>query len=339
MNEHKKVVYYTDNKPNLGEDVMYIQHPKTFDHVSGGYGSLINIKNISHQPIKLRFYHTYWSKPALEANRWQFRNQHFLSLFITAISVYCLKKLGQEIVLHTDTEGAKLLSCLPYDQIYIDLDNNKAPITFWASGKFVSILNGETGIHIDTDLFITDNSVISELANNPNVFTNLEETKAYTKLIQDFLNTFDLYDIPHPFQNNLNYSINCGIVKLQDDLKKKYANFYFKFIYHMINNEDIMNKFDIKNQSLYSPDLVIEQLLLKKLLEKFNIQPSFLISIDNKNKLSKNDDKKLCHLLSFEKYILIPFLYNFLKENDPVLFNKIVSCLNGFNFQVSIISQ
>jgi hypothetical protein len=333
MNEYKKVVYYTSKeKPDMGKDAMYIQHYDEWAHHSGGYGNLISLSKIKPYHKKLRFYHSYWSRPALTSNRWSIKNQHYLSLIYTSVSVLYLKALGQEVVLHTDEQGAVLLSCLPYDQIIIDLEDNPCPTLFWASGKFLPLLNGEDGIHIDTDLFITNSSVIRMLDENDFVVTHIEETKAYKDLITSFVNMFDAENILHPFNKESSTSINCGLLKIPTDLRLKYAHYYLNFVYKIENTPSIFNSFSIEKQSLYSPDLVIEQLLLKELASYYS-QPFKTIS--SREDLFKQN--KITHLLSYEKYILIPFLVGFLKKENNSFYQTIVNLLNSLDFQLIVL--
>jgi hypothetical protein len=334
MNQHKKVVYYTDKKPDLGEDVMYIQHQNKWVHFSGGYGDIKNIKNLKPHSKKLRFYHTYWSKPALEANRWQFRNQHYLSIVFTAMSLWSLKALGQEVVLHTDIEGAKLLGHLPYDAIYTDLQDNPVSLNFWASGKFYSLIKGETGIHIDTDLFITSSEVIDILADNNFVITNFEKTEAYKDSINAYIEILDSFEINHPFKDDLSLSINCGLIKLPEEIKKKYVNFYFKFVTTFQNNIILNENSSIEKQSLYSPDLLIEQLLLKKLSDAYQLSPVSLINAISMKEEDYYKIENICHLLSFEKYVLIPLMLNYLKQYNNDLFKIVEDNIKHLGFDI-----
>jgi hypothetical protein len=77
------------------------------------------------------FYHTFWSKPALQSVRWKINAQYFLCVFHTALSVAYLKNLGQQIELFTDTKGIEILDFLPYDKIHCVLDSHNVPLQFW----------------------------------------------------------------------------------------------------------------------------------------------------------------------------------------------------------------
>lgn len=332
----KTLVYYRENKPAVADNnALFFQYQQTWGHPSGGYGKLDNIASLKPHEKKLRFYHSYWSKPALTANRWQIRNQHYLSIIYTAISVYCLKALGQEIVLHTDKAGAELLGCLPYDKVYIDLENNDCPINFWASGKFLSVKNGETGIHIDTDLFITDQKTIDVLADNDYVITHFEKTAAYKNVVNDYLKVFKIFNIAHPFNEDMPTSVNCGIVKLPENFKKLYVEAYFNFVNEFTKNQHLKDMSSIEHQSLYAPDLLIEQLLLKKLLELEKIVPTAILE-DGPMIMGGYRHESICHLLSFEKYILVPFMLKWLKKYAPDYLERINSKFKELEFNLSI---
>ena len=70
----------------------------------------------------LRIFHTLWTKPLKE-------ERTPVTLLCYAISFHYAKQMGAEVVLHTDSLGAEMLSFIPYDEVYIDLDDIPDNIT------------------------------------------------------------------------------------------------------------------------------------------------------------------------------------------------------------------
>ena len=99
----------------------------------------------------LRIFHTLWTKPLKE-------ERTPVTLLCYAISFHYAKQMGAEVVLHTDSLGAEMLSFLPYDEVYIDLDDIPDNITrFWAYGKLYATKQEPLGsVHIDGDVFLRD---------------------------------------------------------------------------------------------------------------------------------------------------------------------------------------
>ena len=114
------------------------------------------------------FIHTYWSKPALN-NRWDVEKvfQIINNIWYYTTSVAYLKKLGQQIELHTDDFGLKCMDHIPYDKIHLTLNTIPSNIEpyIWAFGKFWALKDCPLNtIHIDGDVFIksyTKNPLVS----------------------------------------------------------------------------------------------------------------------------------------------------------------------------------
>jgi hypothetical protein len=111
----------------------------------------------------MRFFHSYWSKPA--RSRWNIKNQTIANLWLFALSVVYLKLNRRQIVLHTDTPGERLLSCLPYDNIYRSLDAlQETHPDFWCAGKMIAYEYEPLGnIHIDGDVLLKSEAALKRL--------------------------------------------------------------------------------------------------------------------------------------------------------------------------------
>ena len=107
----------------------------------------------------MRFVHSLWPSPSLN-ERWGFdaKTAIITNIWYYSLSVAYLKKLGQKIVLHTDNFGQECLNHIPYDEIYLTIENEVpkdiCPI-MWACSKFYALKNEPLeSIHIDGDVFI-----------------------------------------------------------------------------------------------------------------------------------------------------------------------------------------
>jgi len=79
------------------------------------------------------------------------------SVWYFALSVAYVKRAGHDIVLHTDALGKALLGHIPYDGIYLTLDEMPEDLhpRFWAAGKMWALdAEGTGAVHIDGDVFI-----------------------------------------------------------------------------------------------------------------------------------------------------------------------------------------
>ena len=63
------------------------------------------------------------------------------NIWYYALSVAYAKRSGASIDLYTDTLGSKLLSDIPYDNIYVTLDDLPSDLNprFWAAGKMYAL--------------------------------------------------------------------------------------------------------------------------------------------------------------------------------------------------------
>lgn len=308
---------------------------KTFDkfsHNRGGYGDIKNIKNLTVTLPRLRFYHSYWSKPALEGKQYGVSWRHVSTLVLSAVSLLCLKKLGQECVLHTDYEGAYLLSCLPYDDIYIDLQNSlnngNFPINFFASAKILPRVNLEWGIHLDIDFFITDESVIDLLAKNKNVVTNFEKTRDYAHNFKTYVPLLKEQGV-NDFEETEELSVNCGLVKLERKLSIEYAAHYFELLHKASKSEALMKRTSLLKAKCCPIDLLIEQILLKKMFDSHQIIPTTILKKEMKNSL----DTPVCHLFGIEKFENMYFLLECLRDEWPSVYEKVIHTIRKYDFE------
>lgn len=269
----------------------------------------------------IRIFHTLWTKPLRE-------DRTTVTLLCYAISFYYAKQLGAEVVLHTDSYGAELLSFLPYDEVYIDLDAIPADITrFWAYGKlYATSREPLESVHIDGDVFLKNPDLINYFSGDYDLVTQSEEgdewrTDYTYELSQTAISIEELPNDVHLFYEK---SFNCGVVQLNNSaLKKVYLDTYFKTVEMSLadtsypdREKRIKDRFG-KYGSII-PDIVVEQQFLHELAQGYNTN-----TILTGNVRIDGIRKGYTHLCTAAKYEMQKELEQMLQELDPATLKKI----------------
>jgi hypothetical protein len=247
-----------------------------------------------------------------------------------------MKSLGQKIVLHTDNAGKDLLDCLPYDEIYLTLNDNKAPIVFWASGKFRAMLAEPfDSVHIDTDFWIKSKEILSIVQNNQIVFPHSEKTERYQDAVKIVSEILTKANALHPIKPDDKNSVNMGLVKLGNEtLRKTFIYHYWRLMFALSKDRQYMAGLSKPVSGVInSPDLVIEQLLMTKLIEQTKTLPAFLI---DESELDYSAPKEIgfCHLLAFDKYMNSRKVLARLKQIDKQIYSAVINRYNEMNFKI-----
>jgi hypothetical protein len=227
----------------------------------------------------MRFVHSLYTRPIFtERNNIEPMHNILCTIWNYAVSVSCLKKLGQEIVLYTDDLGYKMLNFLPYDEIHLTL--NEIPHEYdmmWACGKFYAMQNEPlSSIHIDGDVFIFNEHCLDKFQSFQNGGSDL--------LVQDIepnpSYVYDIYlknfiSIPEDLlllnKNIPNNSCNVGVICFNNQsLKDEYYSLYFSIL-EKVHNSNIRDYYN--NNKKLILDLIPEQYFLWKICEnKYKIQ-------------------------------------------------------------------
>lgn len=221
----------------------------------------------------MRFYHTFWTKPMSD-------DRIAATLVSFAASFAYAKRLGGEVVLHTDTAGAEILSAIPYDEVILDLDGIEDRITrYWAYGKLVATQNEPLeSIHIDGDVFLTSQAIIPMLNETPDLLIQSEEDASWrfdqsyqmSQIAVGQANLPDGLHILHPS------AYNCGFVKFSNAiLKEKYLNAYFSIVDSSLNDPQFVSRcesFAGNRKGTVIPDLIAEQQVLHELAQGYQVK-------------------------------------------------------------------
>ena len=291
----------------------------------GGLGDIKNVKVSNMPKTKNRFAHVFWSKPTLldfKNARWNIGNQYEFTLALSALSLACLKTLGQEVVLYTDTKGYELLKDLGYDRIYNIFDNLNVSNDFWAAGKIMALQNEPLdSCIIDNDLFLYDGTLVNKIAENKVIASHKEKTSAYKELIEVGQQMFSHLEGANEF------SSNTGFLKVEDfRLKQMFISAYFNCMKHL-NKPELLKQLKEVGKGAYCADLLCEQFNYHKICK-----PKHLVSTPEDNTAVKG----FTHLISFEKYVKMPLVLDLLKRDFSDYYNKVINKWNELDFSVEV---
>lgn len=269
----------------------------------------------------IRIFHTLWTKPMRE-------DRISVTLLCYAISFHYAKQLGAEVVLHTDSFGAELLSFIPYDEVYIDLDNIPQDITrFWAYGKLYATSREPLGsVHIDGDVFLKNPALIDYFKGDFDLVTQSEEGDEWrTDYTYELSQTALLIeDLPHNLHLFYDKSYNCGVVQFNNkSLKKIYLDTYFDTVKRSLEDaaypgreKRIKERFG-KYGSII-PDIIVEQQFLHELAQGYTTN-----TILNGDVCQDGIRKGYTHLCTAAKYEMQKELEQMLRELNPAILKQI----------------
>ncbi|WP_299761712.1 DUF6734 family protein [uncultured Dokdonia sp.] len=242
--------------------------------------------------------HSLYSLPLLN-NRWGLQNQFEKSYYLSFLYA---KRLGYEVVLHTDNAGYELLKNIGYDRIELSLNDLKPEdSTYWSLGKIRALeLEGLHSIHIDGDVFLKSNTIKSLFESDYDVLTQMIE--AQNAFTNDYVPQVDLLgSVSNVLVSDIRHSYNCGVLAFKDtQLFIEYANLFRELVSIYKNNPKI-NDFYKNEFRYYEKMLVIEQYSLPVLTNKLKKEPKFIIN-ENEDLVEACDHYGFVHALGSSKY-------------------------------------
>lgn len=272
----------------------------------------------------VRLTHSWWSVPMLD-KRWNVEDQIEKSMYINALSVAYAKSSGAYITCHCDSYMYEYLKELPYDEIFVDLDDLKDKIkcdsTFmWAAGKFVALENEPIGtIHIDFDVFIKSPKCLENMCFDGAdfIFSHIENANYHEQ--------HSLRDVLTGINMEPNFACNVGIIGFNNEnAKRDYINNYNSYLYSI--------DYKVGNDKDINADLILEQLYLYNMLNEYTGRT--LVGdqrCDQTISMQKRSiDIGFEHLLGRSKYS--PYLMNKTKNTLKTLFPDIYAKVENMNF-------
>jgi len=256
--------------------------------------------------MNLRLCHSYWSKPA-QKSRWGVAEQVISNIWMAATSVSFSKKIGAKIVLHTDYDGKEALGWLPYDEIFLTLENSAFHPAFWASGKTLAQEVEPTGsIHIDLDVFIKrSNTICNTLLNECDLIVQSEEFgreiyHEHLKLVRNALTKSRNTELLSLLDLSRDTAYNCGVIGFNcKKLKHLFIKGYFDIYQSVILDNVCLERINSKNEELCF-DLVAEQYWLKSIAFSEKAKVYSLLSQENEQRDAV--EKHYTHIIGKAKY-------------------------------------
>ena len=249
----------------------------------------------------MQLIHSLWTFP-LSYNRWNVKKQYEKSLHLYKLSFLYAKKLGYEIVLHTDDVGYELLKSIDYNRIELSLnDLDKKNFNFWSLGKIKSLeIEGVNSIHIDGDVFLKSENIKNIFNENFSVLTQMIEPE---KLFNDnylpqlnFINS-----ISDLLKSDIRFSYNCGVLCFKDwELFETYKN-YINDIIDFYHRNTILERFYKNSSNFYERMLITEQYSLPIVVRKMKKKAKFIIN-DHKNINAECEHYGFAHAFGRIKY-------------------------------------
>lgn len=297
----------------------------------------------------MTFYHVLWTTP-MKKNRWYYSYEENvkMTIYYYGLSVAYLKKLNQRINLYTDSEGEKILKHLPYDNIYVVLDDmdKNIPGCNWAAGKIESFKYSKLGdIYIDGDVFIKKQECLDKISENTffdGYFAGLENPQQipfkykendpnyelnknkYNMIYWDFNKVMENFDFPLDIPVYGLNACNGGLVVFNNqEYKDKYL-YAYDYMLKQIKESDAVKE-EYKKNCYLCLDLITEQRFFYEIGKEYKL--GFLLDYwkrddDINYGLSKQANNiGFQHVLSSIKYDLLDKCILNLKNVDKNIYD------------------
>lgn len=269
----------------------------------------------------LRIYHTLWTAP-MTKEKVRATQLCFATSFIFA------KQMGATVVLHADSAGAAMLSTIPYDEVYVDLNELPHGIApFWAFGKLYATAREPIGaMHIDGDVFLKNPKLSLLFDGNYDLLVQCEEgetwrsdeTYQYSQRAVDAKNIMKGLRIDYPL------AWNCGVTQFMNaELKEIYTKMYFETVNRVLHDNEYPSRVkDILRGEVNGsiiPDVIVEQQCLHEITSIRKDRVKCILNGDIQDDALK---KGYTHLLSTAKYNRINEIEDLLGKLSPDILAK-----------------
>lgn len=297
----------------------------------------------------MNFVHIHWSKP-IKMRRWGFNEnaQEEMILYHFSLSMAYVKKLNQTIDLYTDSEGAKLLGHLPYDNIYVVLDDMDDRIDYynWAAGKIEGLKHAKLGdIYIDGDVYIKTQKCLDIISSHTQYdgFFFGHETPAQEGfpgmcIYEKHNGPLVKYDFPLNIQKIGCDACNGGLIVFNNQqYKDEFIYAYDYMLKQLLDDPVDMNNLpyiDKDEDKKLCFDLVMEQRFLWEIGQKYNIE--FLLDYWQRDEgdiyrlNTQANSIGVQHVIGDQKFRLIDKCKATLKKINPDIYQKSYEKLQSY---------
>lgn len=281
----------------------------------------------------MKIIHSAWTTPMVK-QRWNVTDLLEKSLWLYGYSIDYATTIGLEIDMYTDSRGAEIFNCLPYRNIYTnldELDENGINERFWSAGKIIALRDSEIGsVHIDGDVFLKKPEIIPmlEFKDNGAICQMQERIHFFVQSYQDLLPMFLNAGIKvEGFDYSLTTSLNAGVLGFSDlKLKDKFIDGYFDLIGQCQSNQEFMSllKYDLNKR--IEPNIIIEQFFLRGLCEHEKVGIKYLLETNSDDyeqdmiEVQKQAESLgFVHAYGGSKFQIIEAIKDILRERNPEL--------------------
>ncbi len=218
----------------------------------------------------MRLIQTLWSSnnPLQEHNfGWQHPEYNIMSWTLSCLS---LREHYDEVVLYTDSEGARILVDkigLPYTDVVIAYDNFRCLPQHWALAKVNTYnMQKQPFLHVDGDVYLP-NPISEKIMQGALIAQNREHGTAYYKGMMDNLLSCQDIQLPDYLEEGLRKesisSFNLGFFGGYDlDFIHRYCDEAFKFL-----EKNKLNNPICRNSGVYC-NLIFEQVFFAVLVDR-----------------------------------------------------------------------
>lgn len=291
----------------------------------------------------MNFCHVHWSKP-MRQQRWGFEieTHRKVILYHYSLSVAYIKKLGQTIDLYTDSEGTDLLGHLPYDNIYIVLDNMDDRIQYynWAAGKIEGIKHMKIGdVYIDGDVFIKTQNCLDRIESSK-IYDGFffghenpgQEGHSQLKIYSYYEYYMHHYSYPQGVPKYGQSACNGGLILFHNQQYKDEFIYSYEYLLQQIMDSPPIIDDDVENKVCL--DLIMEQRFLWEIGQKYKIE--YLIDYwqrDEDNIRNLNTQANFVgvqHVIGDQKYSLLNKCISVLQKINPDIYQKSYEKLQSY---------
>lgn len=237
-----------------------------------------------------------------------------------ALSVAYLKRLGEKVVLHTDSLGNRVLSHLPYDEIHLTLDEMPSEISprFWAASKFVA-LSREQGpcVHIDGDVFIKRREVVERieecLATADVMFQGRDRAVMYTMERPLFEQEEDFCHAHYCYPDGRD-AYNTGLMGFGNvETLRLIVNNYLEIVRYFSGKYGK----ELAESNFLTPDLIAEQKMMDGIVEGRGLRAGMLL--DSSEKALEIGYQ---HVYTVDKHNDLPYCLETLRVISPEIYES-----------------
>lgn len=264
----------------------------------------------------MRFVHSYWT--ALQSKN------RSIDLICSAYSVTKVHQAGYKIVLYTDDYGKELLKDVPYDEVFVTLNNLQNSINphIWSASKFISMQQEPLdSIHIDNDVFLYN----TKLLKIPKNVKFLAQHRIPNNDDYDFVRryikkaTVGKVNYPMDWDWKCKDCLHLGSFAFNDQqLKDKIINTYVDLAQQITKH--IPNTLFEINLPRFIPNLLLEENFLGMYTKDIPIK--FICDWNKLNPCEPNEQYE--HFAGGNKMGFLEYIKAQLQKHDIQLYNKIM---------------